>query len=296
MSLIWLFAFMKSLFTTIALFISQLLLAQEFFEEMIKYSVKTSLPLHGSMIKEEGALHIQFAPNKIRLEFLELNKEANEPGYLIDLDSGKVFTVDRNDKTYTVKKLTKRKPSAEVSESKTIAGFATTSISLGEISLPGFFSNALSAKSILRVADKLTYNLPEEYVGNTELIMVQKGKIALGADFYIMPQFDFPVGDTTADDAFLIFEAKEILPQSIDRASLSIPTDFVLRTPFDYTTDTVAVSVDTTVVMADTVYGPVDTMGLEQYKQYKSTAPKKKKSPKKKPSSAKENATRRKND
>lgn len=247
----------------------------------------------GSEKPDSGYLTIYFGKPGIRLELVEARRpdKVLEP-IIINLDSGKVFELKHESKTYKQTILKKREPKPDLTAKK-IAGFDTRP-KVFDFSPFGPLMSFLQ-EHVLHVSDELNYPVPEIYDGNFELIMVQKGKIVLGAEFYTVEEIAWPVNDTMAAKRKNIFSvfAKEVIRQPVDPALFAIPPDYSQTEPHDYRMDSISVMLDTTVpYLADTTY-----MADDLYTPKQKTLQKKKKTPpKKKPVTSKQKPVGRKED
>lgn len=229
---------MKWIFFFLIALVANTTFAQVPFEGMIKYSVRSSLVLHGSSVKNESFLLVWFGASKIKFQFIEPEKQIKAPSYtLIDLDSGLVYSVEPESATYIYHRLSEREPGADVPPTKTIAGYSTKSTSINEMDITGKLSNMLSSKTIFYVADNLSYSIPEKYSGNAELLMVQKGKIVLGSDFYFsFNTYNFQVDEKEETEInqsnFATIEAREVVAQKLDPAIFLLPANYKIRSRY----------------------------------------------------------------
>src|SRR5690242_10003299 len=106
---------MKFLYTIVFVLILNAVRAQQPFQGSIVY--KYNIP----QIKDAPEVVLEFGPNKIKVK--SRTKEDYDKTYLlIDLDSGKIFTVSTDTKTFFSRRLTEVSTSQN-STKKTIAGY-----------------------------------------------------------------------------------------------------------------------------------------------------------------------------
>jgi hypothetical protein len=105
-----------------------------------------------------------------------------------------------------------------------------------------------SSSVIFYVADSLYYYIPAAFIGNKELLMVQKGRIVLGAEIQIANPYSDPADSASKSTNIITAEAVDIKPMAINEHEFFIPADFVDRKDVPYTEP-----VDSTVAVADTV-------------------------------------------
>ena len=173
---------MKKILVVISFFFVADAVAQQSFEGTIKYAFRVPKE------KDTIQMSIDFTPNAIKVNMIEPGRERRNNNYLlINLDSGKAYTVNYNRKSFTSHRLIERKPVSEVPPMKTIAGYTAVGELYNEAGINSIFGSLLSNKTIFYTAEKLTYSVPEKYNGNFELMMIQKDKIVLGAEIDIAP-------------------------------------------------------------------------------------------------------------
>ena len=135
-------------------------------------------------------------------------------------------------------------------------GYSTRSMSINEIDIADSLGNLLSAKTVFYVADNLYYPVPEKYSGNAELLMVQKGKIVLGADLYLSPetynfQFDEEDEKRINETNYVLVEAQRVVAKKINANEFFIPVDYKIRSRYEF-----APAIDSTMIDSITVTVP----------------------------------------
>jgi len=277
---------MRILYILLLLVISSSLFAQAPFEGKIRYTV-TTYDKSGN-----GIMTIYFGKPGMRLEFTEEKRpEFIQEVLIINFDSGSIFTL-RPSKNYKSSPL-KKKARPPLPEAKEIAGFKISPVSIESAGLTGDMAGIFGS-SVLYAAEDLLYTIPDSYAATPELLMINKGKIVLGGDFYFpnYPADDWPVDKKkdSAAEQHKVFSvrANEVIRQPIDPSLFVIPADYA-KESFDYFTDSTTVDTTAFYPSADTAY-PNTTYPV-------SPSPKKSKKPtKKNPTKTKQQATRRKND
>ena len=280
---------MKKIFVIICFFFVADVVAQQSFEGTIKYTLRVP----GE--KDTIQMNIDFAAHAIKVNMVEPRRERRNNDYLlINLDSGKAYTVNYNHKSFTSHRLIEKKPVSEVPPIKTIAGYTAVGELYNEAGVNSIFGSLLSNKTIFYTADKLTYSVPEKYNGNFELMMIQKDKIVLGAEIDIAPRLGIFGRPSDEDDSTMkttvFIEAKEIVAKKFEADYFRLPGDFARNRPYVYipdSLDSITMSMDTAVAYY------TDTIMVSPKKP---VIKKTKKSPAKKASQTKQNAVIRKND
>ena len=184
--------------------------------------------------EKKPELTVWFAPSKLKISFKE--KETSDAEYVVvRLDSGKIFTINKAQEHFKVKKLQTRLGNNFVSEKKDIAGHSTTSVLLETNSSGTGLGGILSMNDIVYdLADNLSYTIPEQYKGNTELMMVYQNRIALGASLQISTFFG-GMGDEENEKAATKITAKAIAvtPMILDAAEFEIPAGYTLKPKYE---------------------------------------------------------------
>lgn len=257
--------------------------AQSYFQGKIEYN------LHAERDKDDASLTIYFGVNTIRLQLREKMQDSAKEYVLINLDSGKIYTVTPGQQQYKERSLLSGIRPTSFSP-KDIAGFRTTPVmpTGWGLSYPSFITSLLP-NTVLYVADNLGYKIPEKYAGNPELMMVQKGKIVLGAEIFGMDE-DYsgkrPADSLRFDKPSARITATAITPMAVNGDLLKVPSGYTLPQPpseEEYADMMAADSLDS-VVSSQKAIDPSKKMPVK----------KPKKSPtKKKTTAAKSSATRR---
>ena len=264
---------MKYICLSLLLFTASKLFAQTSFEGKVRYTA-TSVEK-----PNDATLTIYFGKPGIRLEIIEANKADREPETLIiNLDSGKIFTLVTNEKKYK-ETILKKQIGPKTLAGKNIAGYTTKAIRPEFNGMSRDFTS-LFGNAILFAADDLRYTIPVEYLGCPELMMVNNGRIVLGGDFYFPEEAytDLAKDTLKEKDALFRVTANEVLPQKIPDSLFQLSAGYE-KWSYDYSLDSTA------------TYS--DTAAMEPVKP---NVQPKKKAPKKKSSTTKQNATRRKNE
>ena len=245
-------------------------------------------------------MQIDFAPQGIKIHVKEPRIDTNnEPEYiLISLDSAKVYTIKPRNKSYRSHRLTEKMPATEVPAVKDFAGHRAIGELYNEAGVNNIFGSLLSSKTIFYLAENLMYSIPEKYLSNFELMMVQNGKIVLGAEIHMAPKMFF-FGSASADDSdssfnkvIVYIEAKEVIERKFDAADFSVPAGFQKNRPYVYAPEELSIkdSLDSVVITNQYLVDSVVEVTA------KPVITNKKKTPSKKKSSPKQNSIRRKED
>ena len=228
---------MKPILTAASLFFFVSAFCQKSFEGTVKYA------LHTPKEKDTLQMQIDFAPQGIKIHVKEPRIDTNnEPEYiLISLDSAKVYTIKPRNKSYRSHRLTEKMPATEVPAVKDFAGHRAIGELYNEAGVNNIFGSLLSSKTIFYLAENLMYSIPEKYLSNFELMMVQNGKIVLGAEIHMAPKMFF-FGSVSADDSdssfnkvIVYIEAKEVIERKFDAADFSVPAGFQKNTGLRFT-------------------------------------------------------------
>src|SRR2546423_15422672 len=144
--------------------------AQKQFEGTIIYR------FHENDKPDDAELTAMFGKAGIKLKFRE-KSEFDKEVILINLDSGMVYTLNTNDKTYKRKDLIEKKSSPQQFSDRIIAGYKTRTIELSNNKLGALSSLFMGGQVVLYRSDSLFYFLPEKYSANPELIAVNDNRI-----------------------------------------------------------------------------------------------------------------------
>ncbi len=227
--------------------------AQQDFEGMIRYKSSPEKEMYIRDItdnKDSMEINIWFTKGKILIR--NISKDPSED-ILVLIDSGKVYTIDRDEKTYRVKKLHLRKPTAPA-EPQQIAGYRSTPV---QNNARGYVFGG-SVNTTMWFADSLFFTVPEKYEDNEELLMVRKGHIMLRAEIstdfipdYEKEDTEKETGNEMVDNKINII-ASAVIPGGIKTEDFMIPVNFK---NFDPKMEEI-VSVDS-IYMVDTSLAPV---------------------------------------
>ncbi|MEP7254663.1 MAG: hypothetical protein ABI666_02750 [Ferruginibacter sp.] len=241
----------KSLILLISFFIVVSVNAQKNFQGEITYRLHVS-----NEEKADAELKILFGVNKLKLRFKE-KEDYDKEGLIVVFDSAAIFIVNKETKTYTRKPLHTNAPAKHFSK-KSFAGYSSTPLIQESNGLGNILGGMMGTSDIVfYLSDSLYYNIPAAFVGNQELIAIQKNKIVLGAEININSPYK-ELQDSSSNQTNLItVEAVEIKPMIINEDEFTIPADYVDRKSSDYSPaeDSVAVSapeIDTVAVAPPT--------------------------------------------
>jgi phage gp46-like protein len=234
---------MKQLFLfVITLFICGIVFAQKNFEGSVTYRLHST-----SGEKQDAELKVLFGNKKLKLFFKEKETYEND-ALVVLLDSAVIYSVNVVDKTFKRSMLTLSSPEQKP-QKKLINGYSTTQYHPENTGVGSLLGGMLGSSSVIfYVADSLYYYIPTAFIGNKELLMVQKGKIVLGAEIQIDNPYNDPADSASKSTNIITAEAVDIKPMALDEQEFFIPADFVDRKDV-ISTD----PVDSTVAVADTV-------------------------------------------
>ena len=239
---------MRVLVLFVAIFFSHLLQAQTPFQGKVVYVLKAE----GE--KKDAELSIYFAPNKIKMRFRE-DADYNKNYTLIDLDSGKVYYIDEDEKTFRVRKLFEEQKPGPVLD-KSILGHQTTAVAIPS-GAPSVLKGMASGAVVFYISKEHYFPVPQKYAGAPELMVVQKNYIVLGGTLTAGNPFaDFEEDEGLEKGGMaIIAEAKEILPAVYPGIEFRVPEGYsrARRHNYDYTDSTVMLS-DTTTIAVDSVF------------------------------------------
>jgi hypothetical protein len=246
--------------------ISNIISAQKKFEGSVTYR------LHATMgEKPDAELKVLFGARKLKVMFKERD-EYDKEALVINLDSASVYNVNFEEKKFRKNTLTLT-ALAQKPEKKLINGYSTTPLRPENTGLSGLLGGMLGTSNVVfYLADSLYYYIPGAFVGNKELLMVQQNRIVLGADIQIISPFSDLADSSAKKPNIITVEAIEIKPLIMDENEFLIPVDFVNRNdiPDVLPTDTMAIAVDSTVAVVDTVAVPPKRI-VKKKKPVKST-------------------------
>ncbi|MGZ5190648.1 MAG: hypothetical protein ACXWCZ_06475 [Flavisolibacter sp.] len=280
---------MKYIFSFTFILLIQNAIAQQPFQGTIVYSLKASSE------KKEAELTAMFGVNKIKIKMKEKD-EYDKKYVIIDLDSGKVFNIDTEEKDYKVTKL-----STEITESpspKVIAGYNTFPVQSNSSGPFGLIRQLMGGSITLYTSNDLIFPIDPKYSSNSDLIIVNNNKIVLGATIHVKSPFMTEDEDSdTAKKMVITAEAIRIDKTPIPKEEFLIPQDYVKRKKFDFNlSDSISMNVDTTLMLDTTVMSEsdviIDSVAAPTIKP--TTKPKTKPTPSKKPVTKKGEATQRK--
>jgi hypothetical protein len=200
-------------------FLLNTLHAQQSFQGSIVY--KYHLP----NLSDAPEMLVIYGSNKIKVKYKHTNTWENNY-FLIDLDSGKLFTVDPETKTFFSKQLLDT-GTKQTSTTKTIAGYKTNSVKLKHSSSSNIFGLFSSGNAVLFAAADLFYQVPQKYKGIPELMMIQNDHIVLGAEQTTeSPIMDEEIPDSLVKQTLISIQAIKIDSQAVGIAEFLIPSNF----------------------------------------------------------------------
>lgn len=261
---------MKQLFLILTiLFFSGIVSAQKNFEGIITYR------LHATTgDKPDAELKVLFGIKKLKLLFKEKD-EYDAEALVVLLDSASVYNVNVKEKTFKKTTLTLTSPGKRP-EKKLINGYTTTPFMPENTGLGNLLGGMLGSSSVIfYIADSLHYTIPAAFIGNKELLVIQKNKIVLGAEIEIVSPFREFADSASKGNNMVTAEAIEIKPMAINENEFFIPAGFVDRKDMVY-------PVEDSVVMVDTFAVPPPPPAIEPVKKkpVKPAPPKSKSTPK----------------
>jgi hypothetical protein len=207
--------------------------SQKQFEGTIVYK------LHAPDKKDNDAyLTVLFGKDGIKMKFAEKDKSDKEE-LLIRVDSGKIFTLNTGEKTFTAKKLVQKKKVDLNLSDKKIAGYNTHAVDMSANAIMGMMgSMSMGGSAVFYISDSLLYPVPEKYTNNMELTLVQNGRIILGAELKFGRYRPFGEEDDEPENnqeemnekQSITVEAASVKWEAFDGNEFTIPVDFVKRT------------------------------------------------------------------
>lgn len=264
---------MKYILSVAFILLIQELWAQQPFQGTIVYSLKASSE------KKDAELTAMFGVNKIKIKLKEKD-EYEKQFIIIDLDSGKIFTLDSKEKDYKSTKL-----STDVIEPavpKVIAGYSTTPVQSNSSGPFGMIRQMMGGSTTFYTANDLFFPIDPKYTSNSDLLIVQKNKIVLGATVVMRSPFLDNESDSDSTSQMIITaEAIRIDKTPLPKEEFLIPQDYVKREKYSFNmSDSVSMVMDST-MMLDTI-NTIDSAAVAPSKK-PATKPKTKPAPSKKP-------------
>jgi hypothetical protein len=239
---------MKHTTAVIALLFSFLIgFTQKKFEGTIIYTV------HDNDGKGDHELTALFGRSGIKFKFREGN-DYDKDVIVINLDSGIVYTLNEAEKTFTAKYLKIKQPQQKQDlSSKTIAGYNTKPIDVASNMGNLAYLAGTGGTFILYRSDSLFYPIPDKYLINPELVIINNNNIVLGATINMGMSFAMdPVEDSTNNESknVMTIMANEIKWQSVDEKEFQVSSDYKKLSYNDYPADTTAL-VDSAIIIQD---------------------------------------------
>lgn len=215
--------------------VCQMAAAQKDFTGEIIYKIKTPEGIR-PRAKDEGEnkpaemmIRFLFAPGKIGFS------DPDQKGVfsVVFLDSGFTCKIDREEKTYEIKKLKLSNARPVIAtEPRLFGGFKASPVPVGNNMGP--LGSVFSiGQTVFYLADSLHYFLPEKYRSNDEFILLQQGRIVLGCYITLGEnalQFrDNPESESDSipeSDYTISLEAVSIKPGLLYESELQVPDGY----------------------------------------------------------------------
>ena len=280
---------MKYIFSIIFILLIQTGYGQQPFQGTIVYSLKASTE------KKNAELTAMFGINKIKIKMKEKD-EYDKKYVIIDLDSGKVFNLDSEEKDFKVILL--KTASNEPVSPKIIAGYNTTPVQTSSSGPFGLISQLIDGSITLYTSNDLVFPIDPKYANNSDLIIVHNNKIVLGATIHVKSPFQMEDEESdTSQKMIIIAEAIRIDKTPLPKEEFLIPADYVKRKKIDFSmSDSMSMIIDSTGVLDTTMIiesnDIIDSVAAPTKKPI--TKPKTKPTPSKKTVTKKGEATQRK--
>lgn len=219
MSFIWLFYFMKKICTLLAaFFFSVVLCAQQPFEGIITYKLKGVNHIGDD---SEAELKIYFGKNAIRLKFRDKEFYEKEE-IVVRLDSGRSYTLNTQNSTYTSRGLFVVRPAPVKGSEKNIAGYKTQAVESMALSPATVFGERFRANQLIAyTSPDLYFPVPDFLRINPEFIFIYDNHIALGVEARFNRLFE--IDHNGSGPEFTILEAVEVNPMTLPTADFLIP-------------------------------------------------------------------------
>ncbi len=236
-------------------------LAQKEFEGEIRYTI-TSPEKGEKETVEIFEIKAFFAPNRLLLRIL---KEDEEEDILLFIDSAKVYTFDKSNKTFRVKKLRSYYPLKTSAIKEVIAGYSTTPLETRNSN----WANSMGRNASLWFADSLYFPVPNKLEGNEELLLINNNRILLKAKINLVERMEElgeeEIENMATDDTYSIkMVAVQVIPGPQPASLFTIPGDYkkwdIHLYPFPFN-DSVSAMVDTAIAIPDTAF--VETPKIE---------------------------------
>jgi hypothetical protein len=244
---------MKYFFAVAALLFVFICAGQKPFEGTIVYR------LHETDKNDDGQLTILFGKNGVKLKMEDKNGMEKEQ-LLIRLDSGRLITLNTEEKTFRTKNLKESQKKNVELLGKNIAGVRTRAIDVSPDGNPvsALFGNFFrTGTAVMYLGDSLFYPIPGKYASNMELGFVRDNRIVLGLNLILQsPDFSGKTNDDSANDnegkMEISVEATSIKWENFKEDEFSVPGDFVKTTDRLSMADSVAIATDTMAIRPDT--------------------------------------------
>jgi len=213
--------------------------AQTDFEGWVYYKSNPDKSGDGSDNKTDSVeITIGFTRGRI---LINTGIRKNQEALLIVFDSAKIYSLNRQDKTYYSRKLRTKKP-IPPAQPLQIAGYTATPLVLEGNGL-SFFG---PMNATFWLADSLFYKLPDNFMANQELMMVQQGRILMRGEFesnYRQDLYEEPGEDSllNKDNDKFIIQAYKVVPGNIRAEDFTIPADYTTAAP-DVMVETVSIT------------------------------------------------------
>lgn len=219
--------------------------AQKNFQGEITYQ------LHSSKNEGQDALlRILFGENRIKILFREHDQENfDKKEIIVFLDSGLVYTVDREDKNYKRKFMRVNNVTTETAK-RNFSGYSASPLVLEQNPLSSLLGGYMETSSqVLYLADSLYYQVPASFSLNEELLAVHNNKIVLGVSVKMRSKYE-EEQDSSARAAFyeITATATDVQPFTPKPEEFSIPADYTDRKYNTYEPMVDSARVDTAMV------------------------------------------------
>jgi hypothetical protein len=230
-------------------------------------SAMAQTPFQGTVVyalkapgeKDDAALTIYFGVNKIKLKFKEDKDEVFESKYsLVDLDSGKVYVIDDNSRTFRVRQLYED-PTPEPVSNKIILGHQTRAVPVASSGSRGVLKGLSAGAIVFYVSQEHYFPVPQKFAGAPELLLIHDNYIVLGGTLTMgNPMSGFEDEEETSGQHKMMItaEAKQIDPGTFSVDEFRIPDGYskAKRSGFESTDSVDMTGFDTVGVEADTTF------------------------------------------
>ncbi|MBO9634541.1 MAG: hypothetical protein J7578_15615 [Chitinophagaceae bacterium] len=169
--------------------------------------------------KDTAALTVHFGKNKLKITYGRKGMGGIED-VLVHLESGKMYELDLEQKTFLAKRLFATAKVAGIGSRRTIAGHTAIATDLSEKGIAALVASMNRGQVLIWPATDLYYPIPPQYISNIALSMVYDNRIVLGLTIIDRPRN----GEASADT--LRIEAVSVVPGSLPASHFEIPAGF----------------------------------------------------------------------